>query len=220
MSQSFDELKTLIIDIFKTLKYQDYNIIEEPTLLRNAYIFYIKLKNTEIIISSVTIYIRSDAVSFRQTKSAKEDKEVKVLHISSVFTSPEHAGKKLAILLLMYAISYIKSQATFTDVLYSTLDDCSDRSTIITENIYHKLGFVPCGHTSLNEDQGPLSITSTGEPLQIVLDGPEKIANLTEFLPRAYAVIYNNIQGRGKKIKRKSYKRKSYKRKSYKRKQK
>ena len=232
MSQSFDKLKTSIIDIFKNDKndkYKKYTIIEEPQInkdsdnIPNEYIFYIKLKeNTEITISSVTIDITSvqaDAVSTpKRRKHDKTDKEVDVFYIKTLYTMPEHQKKSLAILLLMYAISYMKTQDTFTDVLYSTLDDCSDKS-IYLKNLYHKLGYVPCDLTSLNDSQGSSSIGHDGDPLKLELAGPEKKVELYIFLPRAYEVIKDikrNIQGGGKKIKRKSYKRKSYKRKSYK----
>ena len=102
----------------------------------------------------------------------------------------------------------MKTQDTFTDVLYSTLDDCSDKS-IYLKNLYHKLGYVPCDLTSLNDSQGSSSIGHDGDPLKLELAGPEKKVELDIFLPRAYEVIddiQQNIQGGGKKIKRKSYK--------------
>ena len=149
--------------------------------------------------------------------------------------------------MFIYAISYLKLHR-YSYVEYSTLDDCSNRSTKLDGNIYHILGYVPIDETCLKEQEcqacsldGPFDIN--GRPLDLELElklsGPEKIADLKVFPQRANDKLNMIIQKNrlnivrptryddlsddlrkdgGKKFTRKSYKRKSHKRKSHKRK--
>ena len=145
--------------------------------------------------------------------------------------------------MFIYAISYLKLHG-YSHVEYSTLDDCSNRSTKLDGNIYHILGYVPIDETCLKQQEypacslaGPFDIH--GHPLDLELElklsGPEKIADLKVFPQRANDKLdmiiqinelkiggstrNNNLRrDGGKKFTRKSHKRKSHKRKSHKRK--
>lgn len=69
----------------------------------------------------------------------------KVINITSLFTEEAYKGKKLASLILIYAICYLK---LFLDIKYFTLDDDSDNNDKI-KNIYNSIGFSPIGHVEL-----------------------------------------------------------------------
>jgi hypothetical protein len=79
-----------------------------------------------------------------------------------VETSINHRGKSLALLLISYAICYLKQ--IHSNTRYVLLDDCSDNSHKIEKNLYHKLGFVPRDHTAL----------SMYDSTELKLCGPEK----------------------------------------------
>ena len=238
----YNYLKTMVLNIFQTLTYSEY-YIDKPTIEKDTYIFRIKQKSDKTSVSYVVIHVMTDELTTLPTRSSRSE-EVKLLKISSVATNKEHSGKNLAILLLIYAISHLKSLDQYKTIKYSILDDCSDRGYCIPDNIYHQLGFVPRDHVRLTELEDTPTITDTssiGESTELVLSGPEKVAKLVEFPQRANAKINNIIEKRKITITtssrkrtsprkqdpsdavrhyggKKSYKRKSYKRKSYKRK--
>jgi hypothetical protein len=79
-----------------------------------------------------------------------------------VETSINHRGKSLALLLISYAICYLKQ--IHSNTRYVSLDDCSDNSHKIEKNLYHKLGFVSRDLTAL----------SMYDSTELKLCGPEK----------------------------------------------
>ena len=240
----YEYLKTMVLNIFQTPTYSEY-YITDPTIENDTYIFRIKQISDNTSVSYVVIHVMTDEVNTLPTRSGRAT-EVILFKISSVATNKEHSGKNLAILLLIYAISHLKSLRHYKNIKYSILDDCSDRGYCIPDNIYHQLGFVPRDLVKLTELEDTPTITDTssiGESTELVLPGPEKIAKLIEFPQRANAKINNIIEKRKititghdsyrlyairrdgakksykrKLFKRKLFKRKSYKRKSYKRK--
>ena len=234
-------LKTMVFKIFQTRKYSNYYIYE-PKISNDTYIFYIKQTSDDTTVTSLEIYIGTEELNILSTKSGRPE-VVEVLKISSISTNEKHSGKNLAILLLIYAISHLKLINKYKTIEYSILDDCSNRSVCIQNNIYHILGFVPRDHVSLFEHKNPSAITnsaSSSESTRLAIEGPEKVAKLVEFPQRANAKLNNIIKknklhitenarkrdtlddirrGGGKKsYKRKIYKGKSHKRKSHKRK--
>ena len=232
-------LKTMVFKIFQTHEYSNY-YIDEPVISNDTYIFYIKQTSDDTIVTSLVIHIMTDELNILSTKSGRPE-EVEVLKISSISTKEKHSGKNLAILLLIYAISHLKLINKYKTIEYSILDDCSNRSVCIQNNIYHILGFVPRDHVSLFEHKNPSAITnsaSSSESTRLAIEGPEKVAKLVEFPQRANAKLNNIIKknklyitktsrrrdtsdyrrrdGGKKSHKRKIYKGKSYKRKIYK----
>ena len=230
---SYANLISTIYKIFTNDYYEDYSIDKDPKKLdtetSNGYVFYIREKtNPTKVVSTIVIYVRKSEEKVTPTRKSPS-KEITVFHISSLSTNEKHGSKSLAILLYIYAISYLKLNG-YSAVEYSTLDDCSNRSTKLDGNIYHILGYVPIDETCLEESLSDIH----GEPQTLILSGPEKIADLKVFPQRANdkldMIIHGlNImdsqmrdndsrRGGGKKFTRKSHKRKSHKRKSHKRK--
>ena len=98
----------------------------------------------------------------------------------------------------------------YPNIKYATLDDCSNRSSQITNNLYHSLGFVP-------RDEVSLDFSKSCKPTHLVLSCPEKQLNLDIFLQRAndaitavQKIFLNRgtgiIKKKHKRIKKKTYK--------------
>ena len=198
----YECLINMVLDIFTLIHEKKYYITEPDIKDTNTYIFRIKLRDEfESVphVSYVVIRIMEDEVNSSSTKSGKPVLTW-VFNIASVSTNVNHSGKHLAILLLIYAISYLKFK--YKPIKYAILDDCSNQSTDMKNNIYHQLGFVPREDTSVDFDFGkskyrtPDSTDSqASEPSHIVLaSGPEKIANLDEFPQKAIAKLNNIIK--------------------------
>lgn len=143
-------------------------------------------------VCSVCIYITDDIVEppyklrYRPTKD-DETSPVPLFIILSVSTDNDHRGKYLALLLLIYAISDLKTQPTYYEIQHALLDDCSDSSTILDKNIYHCLGFFPIGEISLQ-------CHNTCSEDRLKLSGPEKQANLENFEQRASDAIIKIVK--------------------------
>jgi len=228
---SYENLISTIDKIFTNDYYNDYSIDKDPSKISsNGYVFYIKEKtNHTKVVSSIVIYVRDTEVKVTPTRNSPSEGKT-VFHISSLSTNGEHGSKSLAILLFIYAISYLKLHVN-SSVEYSTLDDCSNRSTKLDGNIYHILGYVPSDETCIKEQEcpcslaGPIDIAGRPLDLELELSGPEKIADLKVFPQRANdkldMIIQKNrlnmdsqmrdndsIRGGGKKFTRKTHKRK------------
>ena len=188
----YEYLINMVSAIF-TLIHDNIYYITEPTIQKNTYIFRIKLRaqpESAPHVSSVVIHIMDEEVNSSGTKSGKPVL-TGVFNIASVSTDVNHSRKHLAILLLIYAISYLQFILfKYEPIEYAILDDCSNQSTDMTNNIYHQLGFVPRDHTSVD-----LPGSQESEPSRIVLEsGPEKIAHLVEFPQKALAKLNNIIK--------------------------
>jgi hypothetical protein len=126
------------------------------------YIFYSKVKNTtDDTASHVEVYTGEEDIKTKRTR-ADNTQSLPTFAITSVETSFNHRGKSLALLLISYAICYLKQ--IHSNTRYVLLDDCSDNSHKIEKNLYHKLGFVPRDHTAL----------SMYDSTELKLCGPEK----------------------------------------------
>jgi len=149
------------------------------------YIFNSKVKNTtDDIASYIEVYTGEDDIKTKKTR-ADNTQSLPTFTITSVETSLNHRGKSLALLLISYAICYLKQ--IYSNTHYVLLDDCSDNSHKIKKNLYHKLGFVPRDLTALSSDS-----TSTDSTTELKLFGPEKQLLLDKgFLQKARDVNYS-----------------------------
>lgn len=126
------------------------------------YIFYSKVKNTtNDTASHVEVYTGEEDIKTKRTR-ADNTQSLPTFAITSVETSINHRGKSLALLLISYAICYLKQ--IHSNTRYVLLDDCSDNSHKREKNLYHKLGFVPRDLTAL----------SMYDSTELKLCGPEK----------------------------------------------
>jgi hypothetical protein len=144
------------------------------------YIFNSKVKNTtDDIASYIEVYTGEDDIKTKTTR-ADNKQSLPTFTIGSVETSLNHRGKSLALLLISYAICYLKQ--IYSNTHYVLLEDCSDNSHEIEKNLYHKLGFVPRDLTAL----------SMYDSTELKLCGPEKQLLIDKgFLQKARDVNYS-----------------------------
>jgi hypothetical protein len=152
------------------------------------YIFNSKVKNTtDDIASYIEVYTGEDDIKTKTTR-ADNKQSLPTFTISSVETSLNHRGKSLALLLISYAICYLKQ--IYSNTHYVLLDDCSENSHKIKKNLYHKLGFIPRDHVALLSTDS--STESTDSSTELKLCGPEKQLLLDKgFLQKARDVNYS-----------------------------
>jgi len=131
------------------------------------YMFYSKVKNTtNDTASHVEVYTGEEDIKTKRTR-ADNTQSLPTFAITSVETSLNHRGKSLALLLISYAICYLKQ--IHSNTRYVSLDDCSDNSHKIEKNLYHRLGFVPRDLVALSmEDSTELKLC--GPEKQLLID--------------------------------------------------
>lgn len=190
----YTSLKDITNEILESKKYRTPSRTNTPTTtvdgMNVKYTYSItNLQGQDVC--SVCIYITDDIVEPRYKLRYRPNKDdtppVPLFIILSVFTHDDHRGKYLALLLLIYAISDLKTQPTYHEIQHALLDDCSDSSTILDKNIYHCLGFFPIGEISLQ-------CHNTCSEDRLKLSGPEKQANLENFEQRASDAIIKIVK--------------------------
>ena len=105
------------------------------------------------------------------TRTAMEqmfDRDTDVFSVEWLSVNPKYRGQSLGTLLLIYGMYYIKT--IFNDIEFVILDDDSDKSTLMGENIYNAVGFRSRERVSLNI--GLSKQVDKGN--KIILGGPEK----------------------------------------------
>ena len=208
---NYTSLKIITKEILESKKYRTPSRTNTPTTtvdgMNVKYTYSItNLQGQDVC--SVCIYITDDIVEPRyklrdRPNKDKETSSVPLFIILSVFTHDDHRGKYLALLLLIYAISDLKTlktrptdgeiQLTYDKVQHALLDDCSDSSTILDKNIYHCLGFFPIGEISLDYTNTCVTCKSEDKG-RLKLSGPEKQANLENFEQRARDAIIKIVK--------------------------
>lgn len=110
------------------------------------YDFIIYDANSEIV--KLTSFYSDGQVLQGRTRRNYDDLQTQyVFNITWLITLPKYQGQKLALLILIYSICYLKTKHVNTK--YVTLDDDSDNNFQIKKNIYNKIGFVNRDHVSL-----------------------------------------------------------------------
>jgi hypothetical protein len=127
------------------------------------------IRNDLSLLSYIQIYNTAGIIEQKWDRKEKEDKEEPCFVITCLFTSVHHRNQHYALLLLLYALSFLKTR--FPRVNYAKLDDVSSRSTWINRNVFHLVGFLPQGDVALHP-------TKSNE---LVLSGPEKQLCLRDF---------------------------------------
>jgi len=151
-------------------------------------------------ISHITTHLSTGNVVIgktRQTKKTLEDEDV--INIGWLGTDSAYRGQYLGILLLIYALCYLKQQNP--KFKYSTLDDDSDRSTkLALKNIYNSLGYDFQDDTAINVSN-PKNLKISGPEKQLLLNSEE---NIQRFLGSANKLLDTNFAESGGSINRKS----------------
>jgi len=131
---------------------------------KKQYNFIIYDDNSEIV--QLTSYYSDGQVLQGTTRGSYENLQTKyVFNITWLITLPEYQGQKLALLILIYSICYLKTK--HVNIIYVTLDDDSDNNFQIKKNIYNKIGFVYRDHLSLTSKN---TLKIYGPEKQLLLD--------------------------------------------------
>ena len=129
---------------------------DNGTYIFNIYDNEIQISNLQIVNSTGTII---QGITRESNKNQLED--VPLFRINWVSTNPKYTGQNLASLIIIYSICYLKQR--FTNINYVKLDDDSDKSLHMKQNVYNKLGFV---------FQPPIELDMFKDIL--IISGPEK----------------------------------------------
>jgi len=150
-----------------------------------------KILDGDEIVSALTCYYSEGQVIKGVTRNAYVNLEDEwVFNITWVITYKKYEGQGLALLIIIYSICYLKN--IYKNTEYVILDDDSDNSSKIKNNIYNKLEFYFKGFQSLIEELGQ-DDNPADEPTEISMTGPEKQLKLgVNFITRAKNIL-NNI---------------------------
>jgi hypothetical protein len=145
---------------------------------------FIIINENSIVVTKLTCFYSEGQVLKGVTRKSYDNLQTQnVFNITWLFTSEEYKGQKLALLMLIYSICYLKHIHLNTN--YVTLDDDSDNSCKIKNNLYNKIGFV-------YRDFQSLASYNT-----LSMSGPEKQILLNrEFIQRANDIL-SKVMRRG-----------------------
>jgi len=151
-------------------------------------------------IATIETLVTSGNVVFGKTRDTELGEHTNVFKIRWLGTNHKYQGSGLGILLLIYALCYLKNR--YPNINYSILDDDSDRSGNLFGNIYTSLGY---------EFQGNIAL-DIANPKKLILSGPERQLQLytkekiQDFLIRVNKLLDKKFSGPGAGGKRKTKK--------------
>lgn len=130
-----------------------------------SFVFYIYHDGKPI--ASIEIGKSFGLIIIGKTRRKQEMQQHDIFIISWVTTEPAYRGQGLALLLIIYGICYLKQYFPF--IHYVTLDDVSDRTQKISQNIYDSLGFV--FQRNVQMDMSSINkLDTSGPEKQLLLD--------------------------------------------------
>jgi hypothetical protein len=152
-----------------------------------------KILDGDTIVTALTCYYSEGQVIKGVTRNAYENQEdERVFNITWVVTYKKYEGQGLGLLIIIYSICHLKN--IYINTEYVILDDDSDNSSKIKNNMYNKLEFYFKGFQSLKEEIGP-NDNPEDEPTEIVMTGPEKQLKLgVNFITRAKNILDNILK--------------------------
>lgn len=152
-----------------------------------------KILDGDTIVTALTCYYSEGQVIKGITRNAYENQEDEmVINITWVVTYKKYEGQGLGLLIIIYSICHLKN--IYINTEYVILDDDSDNSSKIKNNMYNKLEFYFKGFQSLKEEIGP-DDNPEDEPTEIVMTGPEKQLKLgVNFITRAKNILDNILK--------------------------
>ena len=129
----------------RNLKIRVDTLTHEFPIKQYNFIIY---DHNSIVVTELTSYNSDGQVLQGRTRRNYDDLQTQyVFNITWLITLPKYQGQKLALLILIYSICYLKTKHVNTK--YVTLDDDSDNNLQIKNNIYNKIGLVQRDHLSL-----------------------------------------------------------------------
>jgi hypothetical protein len=166
----------------------------------------IQLFKDEQEVGYISFALSSQTVG--QSRQTRDNIEDTVCNIGFISVSDEFKGNGLSYYLIILALLY--TQTNFPNIVYSTLDDCSDKSGEVMGNLYYKLKFVDLDLSSLISSGKGVPLTKSGRQC-IQSNGPERIGVIEQVVQRLLELI-DKRGGRKKRNKKsRKYTRKSKK---------
>jgi hypothetical protein len=184
---NIDDYSSLYRKVDEIIKRKNLSIRVDTLNHESSIIQYdfIIINENSIVVTKLTCFYSEGQVLKGVTRKSYDNLQTQnVFNITWLFTSEEYKGQKLALLMLIYSICYLKHIHLNTN--YVTLDDDSDNSCKIKNNLYNKIGFV-------YRDFQSLASYNT-----LSMSGPEKQILLNrEFIQRANDILSKVISGGG-----------------------
>jgi hypothetical protein len=138
---------------------------------------FVIINENSIVATKLTSFYSEEQVLKGVTRNSYNNFQTQnVFNITWLFTSQEYQKQKLALLILIYSICYLKHLHLNTK--YVILDDDSDNNYKIKNNLYNKIGFVY------------RDIQSLASHNLLIMSGPEKQLLLNKgFIRRANDIL-------------------------------
>jgi len=146
-------------------------------------------------VAVIRTHLSTGDIILGKTRDTDIEQDVPAFTIGWLGTNEEYQGLGLGILLLIYALCYLKLHNPHIN--YSILDDDSDRSQNLIGNIYTSLGYVFQDTIALDMSKANKIIISAPDR-QLMLDTPE---NIQDFLKRVNKMLDTKFGKKGGKRK-------------------
>jgi GNAT superfamily N-acetyltransferase len=146
-------------------------------------------------VAVIKTHLSTGDIILGKTRETDIKQDVPAIAINWLGTDEEYRGEGLGILLLIYALCYLKLHNPHIN--YSILDDDSDRNQYFIGNIYTSLGYVFQDTIAL-DPANPKKIIISSPDRQLRLDNPE---NIQEFLVRVNKMLDTKFGKKGGKRK-------------------
>ena len=155
--ENYQKLRARVENIITNRGYR----LPEPLENNGTYIF--NIYHNEKVITNLQISNSTGTIIHGITRASYKNQleDVPLFHINWMSTDPKYTGQNLASLIIIYSICYLKQR--FANINYVKLDDDSDKSLHMKQNVYNKLGFV---------FQPPIELDMFKDIL--IISGPEK----------------------------------------------
>ena len=129
-------------------------------------------------VAIITTHVSTGDIVLGKTRDTDIQEETPVFSVTWLGTNEGYQGRGFGILLLIYALCYLKQHNPNTN--YSILDDDSARNQNLIDNIYTSLGYVFQDTIALN----------MAKKNKIIISSPERQLRLdTDFLERVNKLL-------------------------------
>jgi hypothetical protein len=119
-----------------------------------------------VVVCELVVILTDENVCVGKTRNRNRNQEEHyVIKILWLETKKEYQNQKLGLLLLYYGI--LKLKLTNMNLKYVVVDDMTNNSTNMEQNIYNKIGFVSQGQVELTNNN---NVKLTGPEKQLTLD--------------------------------------------------
>jgi len=185
-----DDIFQITLDKIERIIHRKGFNLQVDELEGGIFNFYV-INSEEERIATIETIVSSGNIVFGKTRDTELGEHRHVFKIGWLTTNHKYQGSGLAILLLTYALCYLKNR--YPNINYGILDDDSDRSGNLIGNIYTSLGYEFQGNIAL-DTANPKKLILSGPERQLKLDTPEKVQ---DFLIRVNKILDSKFSASG-----------------------